>query len=168
MKTNNASTGHGRLLGEPGDAYHKTWANYHVKFLEEYAALGVTFWAITMQNEPINGLVNNAKWQQTAWTPYTQRDWLSKDLGPAIADSKFPETEIIILDDQRFDLPFWPKIVMSENTEWDNVNGIGLHWYADEFWSANVLDLTHRALPEMWMLGTEACNKLMGESLNLE
>ena len=113
-----------------------------------------------MQNEPINGLVNNAKWQQTAWTPQHQRDWLKQDLGPAIRNSKFPTTEIIILDDQRFELPFWPKIVMDQNSNWTNVNGIGIHWYADTFWPAKVLDLTHLSLPKMWMLGTEACNKL--------
>ena len=163
MKTNNASTGHGRLLGKPGDAYHKTWADYHVKFLESYHKLGVNFWAITMQNEPINGLVNNAKWQQTAWTPQSQRDWLNLDLAPAIENSDFPETEIIILDDQRFEMPFWPKTVMSGNNR-TNINGIGIHWYADNFIPAKVLDLTHRALPDMWMLGTEACNKLQGAS----
>lgn len=31
MKTNNDLKGRGRLIGEPGGKYYKTWANYLVK-----------------------------------------------------------------------------------------------------------------------------------------
>ena len=168
MKTNGKSNGHGRLKGQAGDQYHKTWANYFVKFLQAYEANGIEFWAITMQNEPIMGLINNAKWQQTAWTPQAQRDFLKQDLYPAIdaynSDRSSP-VEIILLDDQRVQLPWWVEIVMEEgNDQLENINTIGMHWYWDDYIPPRVLDMTRRKYPDKLLLGTEACNKLNGQS----
>lgn len=165
MKTNNQPTGQGKLKGKPGDQYHKAWALYFIKFLEAYDAYGINYWAVTMQNEPINGLFNVAKWQQLAWTPWTQRDWLKLDLLPAIENSYFRDLEVIILDDQRFELPLWANIVLSEGNENStNVAGIGVHWYWDDIYPAKALTKTHNNFPDKYIIGTEACNKLRGGS----
>ena len=118
-----------------------------------------------MQNEPINGLLTSAKWQATGWYPSEQRDFLKQDLYPAIKNSSFSNTEIIILDDQRAQLPWWPKIVLSDGNEnLDLVTGIGIHWYTDNYYPAKALSLTHKMFPDKFMIGTEACNKLNGGS----
>ncbi|CAH0555327.1 unnamed protein product [Brassicogethes aeneus] len=53
MKTNNDYAGIGFLKIE----YYQTWANYFVKFFEEYAKKGIKFWGLTTQNEPLIGLL---------------------------------------------------------------------------------------------------------------
>uniref|UniRef100_A0A914DUD6 Glucosylceramidase n=1 Tax=Acrobeloides nanus TaxID=290746 RepID=A0A914DUD6_9BILA len=49
-------TGHmisgGTMIGEVNGPYYRTWANYFVRFFEEYAKNNITFWGVTMQNEP--------------------------------------------------------------------------------------------------------------------
>jgi glucosylceramidase len=40
----------GSLKGSAGDNYHQAWALYFKTFLDEYAARGVRFWAVTTQN----------------------------------------------------------------------------------------------------------------------
>lgn len=59
MKTNGALTGKGSLKGRPGGKEHKTWAQYYIRFLEEYAKHNVTFWALTTGNEPSAGQMTN-------------------------------------------------------------------------------------------------------------
>ena len=56
MKTSNSTVG-GELIGKAGDKYHKTWAEYFVKFLDAYKMNGINFWGITVENEPGAGYI---------------------------------------------------------------------------------------------------------------
>lgn len=49
--------------------------------------------------------------QALGFTPEEQRDWVAKDLGPALHVSSFKHTHILILDDNRLLLPLWAKVV---------------------------------------------------------
>ena len=53
MKSNNHLNGQGYLLPE----YYQAWANYFVKFLNAYKDNDITFWGLTAQNEPWDGIV---------------------------------------------------------------------------------------------------------------
>uniref|UniRef100_A0A8C8B599 Glucosylceramidase n=1 Tax=Otus sunia TaxID=257818 RepID=A0A8C8B599_9STRI len=110
MKSNGDVRGKGTLKGQAGDKYHKTWANYFIKFLDEYAKHNVTFWAVTVQNEPLAALLTPPQFPTIAFTAAKQRDFVVQDLGPALARSPH-RTRIIILDDQRIHLPHWAKVV---------------------------------------------------------
>ncbi|NXU56803.1 GLCM Glucosylceramidase, partial [Turnix velox] len=100
IRSNGDVRGKGTLKGKAGDKYHKTWANYFVKFLDEYAKHNVTFWAVTAQNEPLAAIFTPPLFPTIAFTAAQQRDFVVRDLGPALAKSPHP-TRIIILDDQR-------------------------------------------------------------------
>jgi len=52
MKTNGQMEHGGQLKGDIDGPYYQTWANYFVRYFEEYAKNGITFWGVTMQNEP--------------------------------------------------------------------------------------------------------------------
>ena len=56
MKTTNTTIG-GVLIGDAGNKYHKTWAQYFVKFLDSYKQNGVKLWGITVENEPTAGYI---------------------------------------------------------------------------------------------------------------
>ncbi|MEQ2228540.1 hypothetical protein ILYODFUR_009949 [Ilyodon furcidens] len=111
MKTNGALTGKGSLKGQPGGKEHKTWAQYYIRFLEQYAKYNLTFWALTTGNEPSAGRMTNYSFQALGFTPEEQRDWVALDLGPALQSSSHPHTHILILDDSRLLLPHWAKVV---------------------------------------------------------
>ncbi|KAG9345415.1 hypothetical protein JZ751_009962 [Albula glossodonta] len=135
LKTNGALIGKGTLKGKPGGKEHKTWANYYVRFLDEYRKYNLTFWAMTTGNEPSAGEMTNYSFQALGFTPETQRDWVSMDLGPAITSSQHPHTQILILDDNRLLLPHWAKVFS--------------------------LSTTHHLYPDFYLFGTEACAGFM-------
>lgn len=48
---------------------YQWWADYFVKFLDEYEKQGVQIWAVTTQNEPATGLIKSFI-NTMAWFPY--------------------------------------------------------------------------------------------------
>ncbi|XP_072536725.1 lysosomal acid glucosylceramidase isoform X1 [Salminus brasiliensis] len=159
MKTNGALMGKGSLKGKPGGKEYKTWAQYHIRFLEEYEKHNISFWALTTGNEPTAGEMTNYSFQALGFTPEQQRDWIALDLGPALHSSPYAKTQVIILDDQRLLLPHWAKVVLSDLRAARYVHGIGVHWYWDPFTPPGItLGTTHDLYPEYFLFATEACS----------
>ncbi|NWI61420.1 GLCM Glucosylceramidase, partial [Calyptomena viridis] len=157
MKTSESYVGKGTLKGQAGDRYHKTWANYFVRFLDEYAKHNVTFWAVTAENEPTAGLINNYPFQCLGFTAEQQRDFIARDLGPALANSSHHHVQLIILDDNRLHLPHWAKVVLEDEEAARYVDGIGIHWYLDFIGPIQDTVLpTHELFPDYFILATEA------------
>lgn len=157
MKTNNKMTGRGSLIGKPGGIYFKTWAHYFVKFLEEYKHFNISFWGLTLQNEPIDGFISNFPFQAMGWTPEMQRDFIVKDLGPILHGYQYDKLKLMIFDDQRPLMYHWAKVILSDPEVQKYVSGIAVHWYEDLAYTSIVLDKTHNMFPNYFILGTEAC-----------
>ncbi|XP_048881247.1 lysosomal acid glucosylceramidase [Brienomyrus brachyistius] len=158
LKTNGALIGKGTLKGEAGGKEHETWANYYVRFLDEYKKHNLTFWAVTTGNEPTAGLITNYSFQALGFTAEMQRDWVARDLGPAIARSQHTKINILLLDDERALLPHWAKVVLSDIQASRYIHGIGVHWYWDPAIPAEIsLSTTHHLFPGYYLFGTEAC-----------
>ncbi|GBP43698.1 Glucosylceramidase [Eumeta japonica] len=98
MKTNEAITGFGQLRTQ----YYQAYADYHLRFLEEYAKENVKIWAITTTNEPINGIVPFVQFNSLGWFPAPLARWIANNLGPTIRNSQFADTLILGIDDQRY------------------------------------------------------------------
>uniref|UniRef100_A0A8C4EXT1 Glucosylceramidase n=1 Tax=Dicentrarchus labrax TaxID=13489 RepID=A0A8C4EXT1_DICLA len=159
MKTNGALVGKGSLKGQPGGKEYKTWAQYYIRFLEEYAKYNLTFWALTTGNEPSAGRMTNYSFQALGFTPEEQRDWVALDLGPALHASSHPHTHILILDDNRLLLPHWAKVVLNDVHAGRYIHGVAVHWYMDFLVPAEIsLGVTHHLYPEYYLFGTEACS----------
>ncbi|NWH24188.1 GLCM Glucosylceramidase, partial [Grus americana] len=157
MKTSESFVGKGTLKGQAGDKYHKTWANYFVRFLDEYAKHNLTFWAVTAENEPSAGLINNYPFQCLGFSPEHQRDFIARDLGPALANSSHRHVQLIILDDNRLHLPHWAKVVLEDEEAARYVHGIGIHWYLDFIGPIqDTVVPTHELFPDYFILATEA------------
>ncbi|KAI3414196.1 hypothetical protein GPALN_011653 [Globodera pallida] len=54
MKTNEQMSKDGQLKGTVDGPYYRLYAQYLKRFFEEYAKQNVTFWGLTIQNEPCN------------------------------------------------------------------------------------------------------------------
>ncbi|NXS47934.1 GLCM Glucosylceramidase, partial [Balaeniceps rex] len=183
MKTNGAMTGRGTLKGSPGDKYHQTWAKYFIRFLDEYAKHNLTFWAVTAGNEPTAGEIVFYPFQCLGFSPEHQRDFIARDLGPALANSSHRDVRLIILDDQRVMLPYWAQVVSATvdllaprrlSQPWplvtpfscqvlkdpvaaSYISGIGIHWYLDFLAPIDLtLSITHHLFPDYFLLSTEA------------
>ncbi|NXI72225.1 GLCM Glucosylceramidase, partial [Anseranas semipalmata] len=157
MKTNGAMTGRGTLKGSPGDKYHKAWAKYFIRFLDEYAKHNLTFWAVTAGNEPTAGEIVFYPFQCLGFSPEHQRDFIAQDLGPALANSSHRNVQLIILDDQRVMLPYWAQVVLKDPVAASYISGIGIHWYLDFLAPIDLtLSITHHLFPNYFLLSTEA------------
>ncbi|KAM9368391.1 uncharacterized protein LRP34_011600 [Phaethornis superciliosus] len=157
MKTNGAMTGRGTLKGSPGDKYHQAWAKYFIRFLDEYAKYNLTFWAVTAGNEPTAGEIVFYPFQCLGFSPEHQRDFIARDLGPALANSSHHNVQLIILDDQRVMLPYWAQVVLKDPVASSYISGIGIHWYLDFLAPIDLtLSITHHLFPDYFLLSTEA------------
>ncbi|XP_061163463.1 lysosomal acid glucosylceramidase-like isoform X2 [Saccostrea echinata] len=157
MKTNKNMTGKGSLIGQPGGPYFKSWALYFVKFLKAYADNGIPIWGLTGQNEPTDGMITNFPFQAMGWTPEMQRDFIVKDLGPALQQNSLGDVKLMILDDSRLQLPYWAEQVFSSEEARKFVSGIAVHWYQDFVAPTLALSSTHKMFPDKFLLATEAC-----------
>lgn len=156
MKTNRDFKGFGGLIGKPGGPYYKTWAKYYVKFLQAYQNHSINLWGLTTGNEPIDGFILDFRFNCLAFTPWAQRDFLKLDLGPALNASGFGAVKVLIMDDQRYLLPLWAKIILQDAAAAQYVSGIAFHWYGNSVAPPQVLDLTHHMYPDKFLISTEA------------
>ncbi|KAI1301356.1 Lysosomal acid glucosylceramidase [Halotydeus destructor] len=159
MKTSKKVKGRGRLIGEPGGKYYKTWAKYYVKFLEAYQSNGVNIWGLTTGNEPTNGFIPFFPFNCMAFKAEWMRDFLKLDLGPTLAESGFgkDKVKIMVMDDQRMLLPKWAEVILRDANASQYVSGTAFHWYLNGVAPASLLDSLHQSYPDKFLLSTEAC-----------
>ncbi|CAJ0928989.1 unnamed protein product, partial [Mesorhabditis belari] len=156
MKTTGHMKGGGKLL--EGEKYSKTYAEYFVRFIEDYTAQGIPIWGVTVQNEPSLGEDEKYGFQAMFFPPKDQSDFVANHLGPTIAKSKVANrTLIMIHDDFRGNLPEWADITLANPKTDDFVSGIAVHWYGDRDADPMKLTQTKEKHPRKFILGTEAC-----------
>ncbi|XP_053995607.1 lysosomal acid glucosylceramidase-like [Hylaeus anthracinus] len=156
MKTNNKNTG---FLGSLKNKYYQTYADYILKFLDEYKKNGLDIWAVSTGNEPINALIPLDPLSSMGWTPNTVGKWVANNLGPTLNQSQH-DTLIFALDDQSIFLPWYVDQIARNEKANNYIAGIASHWYADvtiPLTLDTALDATHRTFPDKFLLMTEAC-----------
>lgn len=154
MKTNNQWKGYSRLKEE----FMQTYALYHIKFMEEYAAAGVPIWAITTTNEPLNGIINSAGFNSLGWTMTKMAQYIINNLGPALENSTFKDVKILVNDDQRVMIPYFFNLMVINHPETlKYIAGVAVHYYTDKFVPAALLSEVTKLYPDKFVLATEAC-----------
>lgn len=82
MKDNNSLIGGGSLISPSVDPrYYQAYATYFAKYVQAYAAEGITINDVSIQNEPLNP----AKFESTVYTPAQMGDFIGNYLGPTFA-----------------------------------------------------------------------------------
>uniref|UniRef100_T1K1B4 Glucosylceramidase n=2 Tax=Tetranychus urticae TaxID=32264 RepID=T1K1B4_TETUR len=157
LKTSGKFNGLGILKDEPGSIYWKTYANYLVKFLQAYEALGINFWGLTPENEPNVGLNPGWRWNALGFTGSMMRDFIKKDLGPALKAAGYDKEKLkmMIYDDNLSNLNYFINGIVNDPEAAQYVSGIAYHWYTRKYHEA--LSEAHYAHPEYFLLSTEAC-----------
>lgn len=147
MKDNNNMLKGGKLLPQ----YMQTWADYYVKFLDEYKKQGIDIWGLSVQNEPMAVQT----WESCIYTAEDERDFVKKYLGPTIKKSAFKDTKIIIWDHNRGLMQQRAKVVYDDPEAAQYVWGMGFHWYTGDHFD-NVRQVAD-AYPDKKLLFTEGC-----------
>jgi glucosylceramidase len=125
MKSNKSMLQGGKLLPE----YYQTWADYYVKFFEAYKKEGLSFWGLTVQNEPMA----TQRWESCIYTAEEERDFLKNYLGPTLEKNGLGGLKITVWDHNRDLITQRASTILDDPEAAKYVWGVGFHWY--ENWS---------------------------------
>jgi glucosylceramidase len=149
MKDNNSMIHGGKLLPE----FMQSWANYYVKFIEEYRKEDLTIWGITVQNEP----AAVQRWDSCIYSGEEERDFVKNYLGPTMHNSSAKDVNILIWDHNRDIIVERASAVLSDPEAAKYVWGTGFHWYVNEDFE-NV-GKVKELFPDKGLLFTEGCQE---------
>ncbi|UCH14610.1 MAG: glycoside hydrolase family 30 protein [Bacteroidales bacterium] len=147
MKTNNNMLYGGKLKPE----YFQAWADYYVRFIDEYSDEDIPIWGLTVQNEPMAV----QRWESCIYTAEEEKDFVKNYLGPTLNESEYPETKLIIWDHNRGIMYQRAKEIYDDPEASKYVWGTGFHWYVGDHFE-NV-KLHYEAFPDKKLIFTEGC-----------
>ncbi|WP_167611531.1 glycoside hydrolase family 30 protein [Maribellus sediminis] len=147
MKTNNSMLQGGKLRAE----YFQTWADYFVRFFETYREHDISFWGLTVQNEPMA----EQRWESCIFTATEERDFVKNYLGPTLEKNGMGDKKIIIWDHNRGIMYQRAKVAFDDPEASKYIWGTGFHWYSGDHFE-NVKQVAE-AFPEKKTLFTEGC-----------
>lgn len=147
MKTNNDMLHGGKLKTRYWDA----WANYYVRFIQEYRALHIPIWGLTVQNEPMAV----QSWESCIYTAEEERDFVKRALGPALEKAGMSALKLMIWDHNRGLMYQRASTVLNDPLAARYVWGTAFHWYVgDEFENPGRV---HDAFPDKAIFFSEGC-----------
>ncbi|HPT13417.1 MAG TPA: glycoside hydrolase family 30 protein [Bacteroidales bacterium] len=147
MKDNNNMLQGGKLKPE----FMQSWADYYIRFFEEYKKEGINFWGVSVQNEPMAVQT----WESCIYTAEDERDFVKNYMGPALKKSAFADTRLIIWDHNRGLMNQRAKVMYDDPEASKYVWGTGFHWYTGDHFE-NV-KLHAEAFPDKNLIFTEGC-----------
>jgi glucosylceramidase len=153
MKDNNDMLHGGKLFPR----YFQNWADYFVKFIQEYEKNGIPIWGLTVQNEPMAA----QKWESCIFTAEEEKDFVKKFLGPTLQKAKMGAKKIIIWDHNRDLIYQRASEIFKDKEAAKYIWGTGFHWYED--WNGGTpqfenIARVNEAFPGKNLLFTEGCN----------
>ncbi len=152
MKTNNDVLHGGKLKKE----YDQSWANFYVKFIKTYEALGIPIWGLSVQNEPMA----TQSWESCLYTAEDERDFVKNFLGPTLQKSGLSGKKLIVWDHNRDLMYQQASTILEDPGAAKYIWGVGYHWY--ETWTGAGMNfenerMVHQAFPKTNLVFTEGC-----------
>jgi glucosylceramidase len=146
MKTNNEMKHGGKLKPE----YMQTWADYFVKYVNEYEKIGIPMWGLTVQNEAMAVQV----WESCIFTANEEKNFVRDYLGPALHKNGMSDIKLMIWDHNRGIMYQRAEAAYEDPEASKYIWGTAFHWYVGDHFD-NVR-MVHDAYPDKMMLYTEA------------
>lgn len=91
------------------------------------------------------------------WPPEKEASWTVNYLAPTLSTAGYEDVVYMAMDDQRYELPWYPDNVFKNKKAKEIFSGIALHWYADTLFPSLLLTITHDKYPDKFIIMTEAC-----------
>lgn len=147
MKTNGEMNHGGRLK----ENYRKLWAEYFVRFLQEYRAAGIQVTAITVQNEP----EAVQTWDSCVYTAQEEGEFVAKYLGPALEQAGFGDVAIYVWDHNKERLYQRYRDAVSVEGAQKYIKGAAMHWYTGDHFDA--ISVVKEKYPDAKLIFSEGC-----------
>ena len=144
MKDNNNLYHGGKLLPE----YYNLYAQYLVKYLEEYLKEGILINYMTIQNEP------NAvqPWESCIYSAKDEGKFANKYLYPYLISNNM-KTKLLVWDHNKQCAFNRFKDILK--TGGNSISGIAVHWYSGDYFEE--LELIRNAFPDKLIIHSEGC-----------
>ena len=146
MKNNKMLILGGKLL----DKYKSTYADYFVKYLDEYRKEHINIDYITVQNEA-NAI---QIWESCLYSPEEERDFIVNHLFPTFEKNNI-NTKILIWDHNKEKLYSRTKQEINSEYAKKAISGIAFHWYMGGHFEN--IHLVHTEFPDKLLIHTEGC-----------
>lgn len=137
----------GKLLWE----YAECWAEYFVRYIEEYRKSGINISGLTVQNEP-NAVQT---WESCFYTADDESRFVADYLVPALEKSGLGDIKIIIWDHNKERVYDRTRDIFKNEKAKENIWGVGFHWYSGSHFDG--LDLVNHKYPDKKLIATEFC-----------
>ena len=152
MKDNNDMLHGGKLLPQ----HNQAWANFFVKYINEYEKRGIPVWGLSVQNEPLAV----QKWESCIFTAEEERDFIKNYLGPTLQKNGLSSKKLIAWDHNRDFVYQRANTILSDPAAARYVWGIGYHWY--ETWTGGDMQfhnvkMVNDNFPKTNLIFTEGC-----------
>ena len=142
--------------------YESVYADYLIKYLEEYKKEGVEIWGITPVNEPHG---NNGQWESMNFTPESQNLFIKNYLGPKLHENGFKNIKLFIYDQNRDGLEHWADTILSDPETKPYITGTAVHWYESTFKVfEDIFKRVHEKFPQFSIIHTEGCIDDLGKN----
>jgi glucosylceramidase len=141
MKSEESSIG-GSLLPE----YYSAYAEYLVQFIEKMNEEGLSIDALTIQNEPLNGMNNPSMLMSAS----DQLNFIKNHLGP-LFETREITTKIVIFDHNADRIDF-PLTILNDPEAKKYVHGTAFHLYAGKI---EAISKVHKQHPDKHIYFTE-------------
>lgn len=132
--------------------YYGIWADYIVRYLEEYDKKGIYIWGVTAQNEPKATL----PWDTCVFTPEEEGDFIFGYLAPAL---KKIDRKVMFWDHNKDRIVERAEAVLKRGGA-DNLFGIACHWYTGDHFGQ--ISAFREIYPNLLVIPTECCNRFGG------
>lgn len=99
-------------------------ANYFVKFIQAYEAQGLSIYAISAQNEPLN---SSSGYPTAIFIPTDESTFIASNLGPALSTAGLSSVKIFGMEDNWADTSYAQTLLQSSAESY--VAGTSFHWY---------------------------------------
>lgn len=130
---------------------YQVWADYMVRFVEEYEKEGIPIWGITIQNEAHAEM----GWESCYYTSQDEQEFAKDYLRPALDKAGLDKKRVLFWDHNKERVLDRALDVLSDPAAQKALDGVAIHWYAGDHFGA--LDAFHHMYPDKVILGTEAC-----------
>ena len=144
MKTTGEMNRGGKLKKE----YYELWAQYFVKFIEEYKKNGINIGAVTIQNEPASA----QKWDSCVYTPEEERDFVKYHLGKKMKDIG---VKVMFWDHNKVWLIDRASAILQDKEAAEYLDGVACHWYRGDHFEN--LAIFHELYPNKDIVFSEGC-----------
>lgn len=146
MKNNKTLKFGGKLL----DKYKNLYANYLIKYIQEYKKNNIDINYITTQNEPNAMQV----WESCIYSAKEEAEFIKNYLYPKLKEQNL-STKILIWDHNKDNILYRVLDTISDSEINSYISGFAFHWYTGTHFEN--IKLLHDLFPNKLIFQTEGC-----------